>query len=133
MQAFFTLLRRAGTVSNTGARYGPGSAARRFAKSYALHCVRGTHCTNLGVLLVLTGIGFFNRQHVGHPHLAAKDVYRAAEFWLKARNNRAAEDETSHQPCFTIAIGGLLWTSSSIFSSSCRRGSRRFSHGPGRW
>jgi hypothetical protein len=56
--AFFTLLRRAGTVSNTGARYGPGSAAQRFAKSYALRCVRGTHCTNLGVLLVLTGIGF---------------------------------------------------------------------------
>jgi fatty-acyl-CoA synthase/long-chain acyl-CoA synthetase len=35
-------LRRAGTVPNTGARYGPGSAAHRFAKSYALRCVRGT-------------------------------------------------------------------------------------------
>src|SRR3954471_4172143 len=35
-------LRRAGTVPNTGVRYGPGSAAHRFAKSYALRCVRGT-------------------------------------------------------------------------------------------
>ena len=40
--AFFTLLRRAGTVTNTGARYGPGSAAHRSAKSYALRYVRGT-------------------------------------------------------------------------------------------
>src|SRR3954470_5042687 len=46
-------LRRAGTVPNTGACYGPGSAAHRhsasktrvnalMAKSYALRCVRGT-------------------------------------------------------------------------------------------
>jgi hypothetical protein len=40
--AFLMPLRRAGTVPNTGVRYGPGSAAHRFAKSYALHCVRGT-------------------------------------------------------------------------------------------
>ena len=40
--AFFTLLRRAGTVPSAGALYGPGSAAHRFAKSYALRCVRGT-------------------------------------------------------------------------------------------
>jgi hypothetical protein len=43
--AFFTLLRRAGTVPNAGALYGPGSAAHRFAKSYALRCVRGTAST----------------------------------------------------------------------------------------
>src|SRR4051794_6167499 len=36
--AFLTLLRRAGTVPNTGVRYGPGSAAHRFA----LRSVRGT-------------------------------------------------------------------------------------------
>ena len=36
-------LRRAGTVPNAGARYGLGSAAHRFAKCYALRCVRGTH------------------------------------------------------------------------------------------
>jgi hypothetical protein len=36
------LLRRTGIVPNSGARYGPGSAAHRFAKSYALRCVRGT-------------------------------------------------------------------------------------------
>jgi hypothetical protein len=35
-------LRRAGTVPNTGVRDGPGSAAHRFAKGYALRCVRGT-------------------------------------------------------------------------------------------
>jgi hypothetical protein len=35
-------LRRAGTVPSAGVRYGPGSAAHRFAKSYALRCVRGT-------------------------------------------------------------------------------------------
>jgi hypothetical protein len=40
--AFFMPLRRAGTVPDTGVRYGPGSAAHRFAKSYALRCVRGT-------------------------------------------------------------------------------------------
>ena len=34
--------REAGTVPNTGARHGPGSAAHRSAKSYALRCVRGT-------------------------------------------------------------------------------------------
>src|ERR1700692_1758991 len=34
--------RRAGTVPDTGVRYGPGSAAHRSAKSYALRCVRGT-------------------------------------------------------------------------------------------
>jgi hypothetical protein len=39
MRRVFTLLRRAGTVANTGAWYGPGSAAHR----YALRCVRGTH------------------------------------------------------------------------------------------
>jgi hypothetical protein len=31
-----------GIVPNTGARYGRGSAAHRFAKCYALRCVRGT-------------------------------------------------------------------------------------------
>src|ERR1044072_284904 len=31
--AFFTLLRRAGTVANAGVRYGPGSAAHRFARA----------------------------------------------------------------------------------------------------
>src|SRR4051794_35673278 len=35
-------LRRAGTVQGAGVRYGPGCAAHRFAKSYALRCVRGT-------------------------------------------------------------------------------------------
>ena len=40
--AFFMPLRRAGTVPNAVLRYGPGSAAHRFAKSYALRCVRGT-------------------------------------------------------------------------------------------
>jgi hypothetical protein len=40
--AFFTLLRRAGTVPSTGVRYDPGSAVHRFARGYALHCVRGT-------------------------------------------------------------------------------------------
>src|SRR3954453_3625239 len=40
--AFFVPLRRAGTVPTTGVRYGPGSAAHRFANSYALRCVRGT-------------------------------------------------------------------------------------------
>jgi hypothetical protein len=40
--AFFMPLRRAGTVQGAGIRYGPGSAAHRFAKSYALRCVRGT-------------------------------------------------------------------------------------------
>ena len=35
-------LRRAGTVTNAGIRYGPGSAAHRSAKSFALRCVRGT-------------------------------------------------------------------------------------------
>jgi hypothetical protein len=47
--AFFTLLRRAGTVTNAGPRYGPGSAAHR----YALRSVRGTRlsyirCTECG-------------------------------------------------------------------------------------
>src|SRR5260370_5500518 len=41
--AFFTLLRRAGTVPNAGVRYGPGSAAHHAAKGGALRCVRGTH------------------------------------------------------------------------------------------
>ena len=40
--AFFMPLRRPGTVPNAGVRYGPGSAAHRFAKCYALRCVRGT-------------------------------------------------------------------------------------------
>jgi hypothetical protein len=40
--AFFMPLRRAGTVPNTGARYGPGSAAHRAVKNGALRCVRGT-------------------------------------------------------------------------------------------
>src|SRR4051794_9416041 len=35
-------LRRAGTIPTAGVRYGPGSAAHRFAKGYALRCVRGT-------------------------------------------------------------------------------------------
>jgi hypothetical protein len=46
------LLRRTGTAPNTGVRYGPGSAAHRSAKGYALHCVRGTafyiKCTECG-------------------------------------------------------------------------------------
>src|SRR3978361_1250524 len=45
--AFFMPLRRAGTVTNAGAWYGPGSAAHRFAKSYALRCVRGTDLSKL--------------------------------------------------------------------------------------
>src|SRR3954469_23511214 len=36
------VLRRTGTLPEAGARYGPGSAAHRSAKSYALRCVRGT-------------------------------------------------------------------------------------------
>src|SRR5882724_7240141 len=51
--AFFMPLRRAGTVPNTGVRYGPGSAAHYHSasktrvnalmvKNGALHCVRGT-------------------------------------------------------------------------------------------
>jgi hypothetical protein len=40
--AFFMPLRSAGTVPNTGVRYGPGSAAHHAAKSGALRCVRGT-------------------------------------------------------------------------------------------
>jgi hypothetical protein len=35
-------LRRAGIVPSTVLRYGPGAGAHRFAKSYALRCVRGT-------------------------------------------------------------------------------------------
>jgi len=35
-------LRRAGTVTNAGVRYGPGSAAHHAAKCGALRCVRGT-------------------------------------------------------------------------------------------
>jgi hypothetical protein len=53
LAAFFTLLRRAGTVTNTGAWYGPGSAAHHAVKNHsasqtrvnalmALRCVRGT-------------------------------------------------------------------------------------------
>ena len=35
-------------MPNTGVRNDPGSAAHRFAKSYALRCVRGTdHTTTL--------------------------------------------------------------------------------------
>ena len=45
--AFFMPLRRAGTVPNTGVRYGPGSAAHRSAKSYALRCVRGTRANTI--------------------------------------------------------------------------------------
>ena len=40
--ALFALLRRTGTVPDAGASYGPGSAAHRSAKSYALRCVRAT-------------------------------------------------------------------------------------------
>jgi hypothetical protein len=51
--AFFMPLRRAGTVPNTGVRYGPGSAAHHHSasktrvnalmvKNGALRCVRGT-------------------------------------------------------------------------------------------
>src|SRR4051812_21534398 len=46
--------RRAGTVPDTGARYGPGSAAHRFAKSYALRRVRGT-----GSAVVAAALKFF--------------------------------------------------------------------------
>src|SRR3954467_9052525 len=35
-------LRRAGTVTNTGAWYGPGSAAHHAVKNGALRCARGT-------------------------------------------------------------------------------------------
>src|SRR4051812_14009704 len=38
--AFFALLRRAGTFTNTGVRYGPGSAAHHAVKNGALRCVR---------------------------------------------------------------------------------------------
>ena len=40
--AFFMPLRTAGTVTKASCRYGPGSAAHRSAKGYALRCVRGT-------------------------------------------------------------------------------------------
>jgi hypothetical protein len=46
-------LRRAGTVPSTGVRYGPGSAAHRFAKSYALRCVRGTRYSHPSTVLPL--------------------------------------------------------------------------------
>jgi hypothetical protein len=43
LTAFFMPLRRAGTHSSVSVcRMGPGSAAHRFAKSYALRCVRDT-------------------------------------------------------------------------------------------
>jgi hypothetical protein len=45
--------------------YDPGSAAHRFAKSYALRCVRGTHCTNLSVLMVLPGVAFLTASMSG--------------------------------------------------------------------
>src|SRR5712671_2421459 len=38
----FALLRRTGTPVTIEKKLGPGSAAHRFAKSYALRCVRGT-------------------------------------------------------------------------------------------
>ena len=44
--AFFMPLRRTGTVLRAGVRDGPGSAAHRYAKCYALRCVRGT-CPSL--------------------------------------------------------------------------------------
>src|ERR1041385_5038711 len=44
--AFFMPLRRAGTITDTGARYGPGSAAHHAAKCYALRCVRGTQASH---------------------------------------------------------------------------------------
>src|SRR5436305_861201 len=40
--AFLTVHRRAGTVTNAGAWYGPGSAAHHVVKNDALRCVRGT-------------------------------------------------------------------------------------------
>ena len=40
--AFFMPLRRAGTVTSTSVRYGPGSAAHHAVKNGALRCVRGT-------------------------------------------------------------------------------------------
>src|SRR4051794_20887775 len=45
-------LRRAGTVPDAGVRYGPGSAAHRFAKSYALRCARGTRTGLMGTYLL---------------------------------------------------------------------------------
>ena len=42
--AFFMPLRRAGTVQNTGVRYGPGSAAHHAVKDGVLRCVRDTRC-----------------------------------------------------------------------------------------
>jgi hypothetical protein len=43
--ALFALLRRTGTVSNTGVRYGPGSAAHRFASA--------TRCAASGARIVV--------------------------------------------------------------------------------
>jgi hypothetical protein len=44
--AFFMPLRRAGTVPNAGALYGPGSAAHHAAKGGALRSVRGTELSD---------------------------------------------------------------------------------------
>src|SRR5437764_1119801 len=43
--AFFTLLRRAGTIPNASVRYGPGSAKHHAAKSGLLHRARDTKPT----------------------------------------------------------------------------------------
>jgi hypothetical protein len=42
MQRFFSAASQNRDRTKDGVRDGPGSAAHRFAKSYALRCVRGT-------------------------------------------------------------------------------------------
>ena len=43
----------------------------------------------MGVLMVITGIGFLTGSVYQHQHLAAGDVPRTAKFWLEPRNKRA--------------------------------------------
>src|SRR4051812_1851815 len=72
-------LRRAGTVANTGAWYGPGSAAHRFAKSYALRCVRGTQAPS---------------HHLMHVQLHA--------VWMPRAD---ADEQVLHQPMVLFTAG----------------------------
>jgi hypothetical protein len=55
--AFFTLLRRTGTVTNTAFRYGPGLAAHHAAKGGAPRSIRGTKPRRLA----LNNAGFSER------------------------------------------------------------------------
>ena len=48
----------------------------------------------MGVLMVITGIGFLDRRRLQHQHLAAGDFPRTAEFRLRPRNKRAGRCET---------------------------------------